>query len=225
MDPDSGPAPTSWTPWLQSLPKNNRTPGISRFPASTPTLWSHLLTFVWKLLQNRALQEYIATARGNIPIAGGTHSLQFVKMARSLSSGLALSEMGIGPLEKLRFDVVVDFAIEQHHQAYFVRPSPVHLPDEILHPAIMFNIGMALLLGMLDCDVLLKGFDEIDGLEWTDWMRRYGAWEVSLMSGLVRAFYDYVFGYSGRDPYYRGDNRAVRRRRRYQGAYAASLHL
>jgi uncharacterized protein with NAD-binding domain and iron-sulfur cluster len=58
-------------------------------------------------------------------------------------------------------------------------------------------MGLALLIGMLDGDVLAEGFDRLDAMEWSDWMRQYGAWDITLESGLVKGFYDYIFGAPG----------------------------
>ena len=82
--------------------------------------------------------------------------------------------------------------------------------------AIMVNIGVALLLGMLDARVLYR-LRRDRRLRMVVWMQ-YGAWTMSLKSGLVRGFYDYIFGYDTKDD-------CCRRRNLDPGVLAPPLRL
>ena len=197
MDDGTG----AWERWELDVPPNRRIPGISRLPPSTPALWGRLLAFVTKASHGERLRTYVEDARGRIPLVQSAQTAQFVSKARHVADGLANYPMGVGPAQRARFRELVDFAIEHLHEEYFDKRQidaghePRPLSEDVRRQAIMVNIGMALLLGMLDCRVLVEGFDRIDDREWSHWMRDYGAWTMSLRSGLVRAFYDYVFGF------------------------------
>jgi uncharacterized protein with NAD-binding domain and iron-sulfur cluster len=53
--------------------------------------------------------------------------------------------------------------------------------------------------GILRDGVLIKGFRAIDNEDWKAWLRRHGASKLALNSAIVRATYDYVFGFEQGD--------------------------
>ena len=57
------------------------------------------------------------------------------------------------------------------------------------------SLGGATVVGLIDDEVLLKGFEAINDVDWTVWMGRHGARPAALSSAMVRGIYDYVFGY------------------------------
>jgi uncharacterized protein with NAD-binding domain and iron-sulfur cluster len=191
----------AWERWELDVPPNRRIPGISRLPPSSPALWGRLLAFVTKGSQDKGLRTYVENARGRIPLAQSVQNVQFARKARQVIDGLSTYPMSIGPGQRARFRELVNFAIHDLHEEYFDKKwveaghEPLLLTKDVRRLAILVNIGLALLLGMLDSKVLVTGFDSIDQWEWSDWMSGYGAWDVSLQSGLVRGFYDYVFGF------------------------------
>jgi uncharacterized protein with NAD-binding domain and iron-sulfur cluster len=202
MDDDGNGA---WEKWELDVPPNRQIPGISRLPPSSPTLWGRLLAFVTKGSQDKGLRKYVENARGRIPLASSAQNVEFARKARQVADGLSNYPMGIGPGQRARFRELVEFAVRNLHAEYFDQKlvdaghGPQLLTKDVRRLAIMVNIGLALLLGMLDSKVLVKGFDSIDQWEWSHWMSGYGAWDMSLESGLVRGFYDYVFGYDSDD--------------------------
>jgi uncharacterized protein with NAD-binding domain and iron-sulfur cluster len=182
--------------WELDVPPNGRIPGISRLAPSSTALWGRLLALVTKASHNEPLRTHVEKAAGRIPLRLSAQTAQFASKARQVADGLANYPMGIGPAQRARFRELVNFATEHLHEEYFdERQLDGGLAEDVRRQAIMVNIGIALLLGMLDCKVLVEGFDRIDRWEWSSWMENYGAWTMSLRSGLVRAFYDYVFGF------------------------------
>ncbi|HEU0220884.1 MAG TPA: NAD(P)-binding protein [Paracoccaceae bacterium] len=69
------------------------------------------------------------------------------------------------------------------------------LSDELRRAHVMVDLGAASLRGMLADELFLKGFEAIDGEEISAWLARHGAQPESIDSALVRAVYDYAFGY------------------------------
>lgn len=196
MDDETG----AWEKWELDVPPNRQIPGISRLPPSSPVLWSRLLSFVTKGSQNNALRAYVENVRGQIQLAQSAQNIEFARTARQIADGLSDYPMGIGPGQRARLRELVDFAMDNLHEEYFdskLINAGLGLTDDMRRLAIMVNVGLALLLGMLSSKVLVKGFDSIDRWEWSQWMSGYGAWDMSLQSGLVRGFYDYVFGFDG----------------------------
>jgi uncharacterized protein with NAD-binding domain and iron-sulfur cluster len=192
-----------WRRWQLTAPPNRRTPGISRYPPTTNALWSRLLSFVTRASRDRRLTAHLDSAAAVVPFQYSDRSIEFARRAQSIASGAGRAQ-GVLPWQRMRLLGLVDFATQRLHETYFV-PHPAvaggvaYAPnEEFRRIAIMINIGVALLLGMLDAGVLYRGFDCLDDSEWSEWMSVYGAWDMSLKSGLVTGFYDYIFGY---DPF------------------------
>ena len=59
----------------------------------------------------------------------------------------------------------------------------------------LFDIGCAVVVGLIRDDVIYKGFDVIDDVELRSWLKKHGASETSVSHGLVHATYDYLFAY------------------------------
>jgi uncharacterized protein with NAD-binding domain and iron-sulfur cluster len=219
----------AWEPWGLSVPPNQRIPGISRSPPSTSALWGRLLALVIRSTRDKRLRQFADRARTRIPALHTEQSLRFARKAREVVDQLAVHPMGVGRAQRARFRDLVRFAIDHVRIEYFDPkgiPPPFDAPtlnEEVRRLAITINIGLALLVGMLDCRVLSKGFDAIDDMEWSRWMYGYGAWEMSLKSGLVRGFYDYVFGFKSDGKRAIAAGTSTRAFLRLVGAYKGSL--
>jgi uncharacterized protein with NAD-binding domain and iron-sulfur cluster len=80
------------------------------------------------------------------------------------------------------------------------RAAP-HLSSPFLRRLwLLAEVAIAAFRGILADGILFQGFDSIDHWDWADWLRRHGAAEAALQSPVVRAVYDYVFGYREGDP-------------------------
>jgi uncharacterized protein with NAD-binding domain and iron-sulfur cluster len=71
------------------------------------------------------------------------------------------------------------------------------LDDELRRDAIMADLALTALGGMLRDDVLRRGFDPLDREDARAWFRRHGAHETTLTSAPIRALYDLCFAYRG----------------------------
>src|SRR6478736_649415 len=59
----------------------------------------------------------------------------------------------------------------------------------------MISLVRATIVGLIHDDVLKRGFESINDLDWTVWMAKHGASPEAQKSAMVRGIYDYVFGY------------------------------
>lgn len=64
---------------------------------------------------------------------------------------------------------------------------------------ILNDLAVTTLIGILEDDLFVRGFETVDGEDWAEWMRRHGARDVSVTSAPVRTVYDLVFGYEEGD--------------------------
>lgn len=67
--------------------------------------------------------------------------------------------------------------------------------DEHRRFLVAADLVLAAITGVIQDEVIFKGFDIIDDLEITQWLRKHGASEEALDSALVRGIYDYAFGF------------------------------
>jgi uncharacterized protein with NAD-binding domain and iron-sulfur cluster len=186
----------AYRPWFLSTRRNRRTPGLSRFPMSTGAVWRRLLRLTFTASLEHRLNAFLDEAHAAAPFALTQQELQFARKAHAIVDSGALESAGVWAGDRRRAHALVEFATTRLRAGYFRRGLAAHgLNEETFRIAIMINIGVALMLGMLQGRVLIDGFDGLDQYEWSTWMHGFGAWNVSLASGLVRGFYDYVFGF------------------------------
>lgn len=68
--------------------------------------------------------------------------------------------------------------------------------DNIRRLFISADLGLTILIGMIEDDVFIKGFNVINDYDYRDWLRKHGANEqYTVDSAPVRGFYDLVFAY------------------------------
>jgi len=65
---------------------------------------------------------------------------------------------------------------------------------------MMLDFAFTCVKGLIEDGVVVHGFDHVNDIEWSDWLRKHGASASTMNSPFVRGVYDYVFGYRGGDP-------------------------
>ncbi len=64
---------------------------------------------------------------------------------------------------------------------------------------IMADMGVAIIKGIIDDDVIEKGFDVINNYDYRQWLQKHGADPITINSAIVQAVYGLVFG--GKEQY------------------------
>jgi uncharacterized protein with NAD-binding domain and iron-sulfur cluster len=72
--------------------------------------------------------------------------------------------------------------------------------DGLRRAAILVDLGLTEVIGMLSDGVLLHGFNVIDNEDLMAWLRRHGAAPESVNSAVIRGTYDFIFAYKQGDP-------------------------
>ena len=83
--------------------------------------------------------------------------------------------------------------------------------DEARRMRIFLDLSLAILRGILVDDIIAKGFDSIDHLEFKDWLRQHNARPESADSAIINSIYDGNFSFAGGDrtkPNFRGGSGA-----------------
>lgn len=73
------------------------------------------------------------------------------------------------------------------------------ITDEFRHAWLLLKFGLVMIRGIIEDDVLFKGFRQLDGLDFSAWLRQYGADDALIASPLVRGLYEGVFAYEDGD--------------------------
>jgi len=119
-------------------------------------------------------------------IADHVHSVSEQVEAAGLSDATPDANTDIAaPVEALR-DLLMDRKVDV-----------ADLEDDLRRDAIMADLALTALGGMLRDDVLRRGFDPLDREDARAWFRRHGAREATLTSAPIRALYDLCFAYRG----------------------------
>jgi uncharacterized protein with NAD-binding domain and iron-sulfur cluster len=178
----------AWAPWRQHLAPNGLTPGLGQ--VFTPgELWQGLLNLVSQVFYASNLREFAIKYHA---ATGRRPSNAHARLLQEVTQRLVTETFGLNTLEMNRFLNLLELARDELSEEAFAEAPP-----EARRAAILVNLGLALLMGMLDGNVLTEGFDGLDDREWSDWLRDYGAWDIALDSALIRGFYNYVFGAPG----------------------------
>lgn len=78
--------------------------------------------------------------------------------------------------------------------------NPDTWPDDWRRLYLAMDLSLAVGIGMLADDVIGKGFEVINNVDFRTWIAQHGAQAVSIDSAPVRGFYDLVFAYQNGDP-------------------------
>ncbi len=102
-----------------------------------------------------------------------------------------------GAPSPLTYDKVVETGTGIRDLIYGDGTSLDGLSDVLRRLAILFDLALATMRGLLEDDVLKNGFDPLDKDDVRTWLSKQGAKQESLESAPIRALYDLCFAYRG----------------------------
>lgn len=76
---------------------------------------------------------------------------------------------------------------------------------ELRRLIILLDFARVVFKGIVEDELLVRGFSAVNDEEFCAWLKRHGALEITLRSALVRAWYDLVFGFPKGDYSQPGD--------------------
>ncbi len=171
-----------WLPWRIPLPGNELLPGISGRAPFPSELLVALVNSLQSLVTRSGMDAHPAVTDEHRTSLAGAHELANAMPAHpaliSRESGARLGDL----LRRAR--VPAD------------RLGAASSPDrDLARAAIVAELAASMAIGMIEDEVLFRGFDGLDGEDWRAWLARHGCSKATLESAPVRACYDYVFGY------------------------------
>ncbi len=200
-------------PWLLQVPPNPLTPGIDDEPPSVVVLWQQLLTLTANWYGQSGLRDYVE--QQTLTSHRETmHSIVWRFPDLSALTGRDLTPLNLAAALARKFSVEPQRISERQKQAMneLLALARSELSNNALkrsalqarttegarlrHFWILLDLGLALVKGIFDDDVIFNGFDQIDGQEWRAWMRSHDCESIAqgaLTSELVKGIYNYIF--------------------------------
>ncbi|RYH12245.1 NAD(P)-binding protein [Tropicimonas sp. IMCC6043] len=204
-------APGGWRFWPMQVAGNSAVPGSDDVYLSPVYYLQELAAYLRELLDSETLAahqpEHPADALPDRVIAHigariddtldslGATALHWLHgLARALPGDLgAVASEDVEALQALAHQVQRD--IRTARASFAGTMSTAEMSADMRKAYLILDLGGAALRGMIADDVLLEGFESIDGEEISQWLARHGAQPETIDSPLVRAVYDYAFGF------------------------------
>ncbi|MFL5350527.1 MAG: NAD(P)-binding protein [Hyalangium sp.] len=175
--------PRGWDHWSVNFPQNDEWPGDGR---PLPSLPESMRSAALQVL--RYAMDWLNQRRRTLPkvgdVAGQIRGLikHVLKLQASLLVGKAASAVADGVralLDQLRVLARGDIESDANLRRLWV----------------VLEFNAVCLIGILRDDVLGSDsdFEALDELDFSDWLRKHGASEMTVSSGLIRAFYHLAF--------------------------------
>ncbi|HEX2525184.1 MAG TPA: NAD(P)-binding protein [Geminicoccus sp.] len=202
-----------WRPWLIDFAATEELPGEGDPLLPTP-LELLGLTVEWLRGQLEILEDRlghpvhghdddedgpIRDLLGDAALISVLQAGSFARFALNVAGELARRGQPAGPLRTVAARLLRRLASELSEQVFEqIRPR-LEAEDDLRRAYIMVNLGTAAVRGMIADDVIRDGFDVIDHVECSAWLRLHGASSYAVDSPLFRGCYDYVFGFPAGD--------------------------
>ena len=208
----------AWTMWPLMAPETDEAPGDGKVPPLAELL-DRILEFLHRHFEAHAPEALRAAANARPP--QGTWLAQLVD---GLALDVAHLATSVVPLHIARAllrlvtgTTTAATAIDTPHDHLLgcLEAFITHVRDAIAatiggvieheiekHPDLrrlleILELGYVNLKGMLEDDVLTKGFDPLDRYDYREWMAHHGGSSIAVDGDLVRVAYETIFAYRG----------------------------
>ena len=204
-----------WKMWPVDFPRLPGEPGVG---SESITLWQAAVA-IWNWIA-KWLSEIRSTHLGNggavLLSRSGQHEDWLKRLALELKLDVDCLGSDIGNVVQSLHGFVTGMSenlAEQMDRSLFAQAmkaikawldneilEKLNSSDELRRLYICVDLGVTVLLGMLEDGVFENGFDVINDLDFRVWLTKHGAnVPVTVNSAPVRGFYDLVFAYEGGD--------------------------
>ena len=182
-------------PWLLNIPMRSSVPGRMASDSEPEPMMSEAILHGVKLVHG----HFHAS-----PHAGGRLSLGRLLLAIALPlARRAHAHHSRGrPRSAKRHHAVMGWFLERFRTWLLRRVEPlIESNHDSRRLFILIDFALANILGVLHDDLILCGVDQVDHLDYREWLRRHGALDrPTLESVLIRVPYDLGFSYVDGDP-------------------------
>lgn len=192
-----------WQHWPFDFPPNNLEPGTETDPPSVGEYMRRMLALMKSVLMQNNASSMITPKIDRLPFPlSGLSSLLKRVIKLFISVGLDLTFILVEDVEKLLHKLEKN---SSHYSKILKLLDKItdtlwkHLEhklkenDEAIRLWILFDLGLSVMRGVIKDEVIFKGFDVINDLDFREWLKKHGATEITLNSGLVDGVYVGLF--------------------------------
>lgn len=204
--------PQGWISWPYNFPVNDSLPG-SGF--EIPTLWDYLvMALQW--IRDAIEPKPIIAPEPTLDVAVNAASEAVMRKELSTKErsspriGLKLARaaarhsrgMSRNPQRHSRQDQanLVSLLSDMTKLMHTQRASDTLSDVDARRTWITIDLFAAVIRGVLNDDVLTRGLDPLDKVDFRDWLTTHGAAEETITSPLIRGGYDLAFSFESGDP-------------------------
>jgi len=201
-----------WMHWPISVPTNDSLPGDGQ---ELPTLWDYLVMAVQWIREWLEPRQLVPTKdMQSASVSTRSHEV----MVKELSTkerlnprlGLKLIRAADRHAKRMPRDARKHTSEERAALLSLLRdfssllsetvPPGIEKDAELRRTWVTIDLFAAVVRGALANDVLGKGLDQLDVLDFRDWLQEHGAANITINSALIRAAYDLAFSFENGDP-------------------------
>jgi uncharacterized protein with NAD-binding domain and iron-sulfur cluster len=201
---------TGWEHWLFTVPSNNQLPGIGQ----NKTIWELIFGILEVLMQSHHhLQPRKSnTVEANIavhqqsPHMGLIRSLVgsfFHEAEHTFADAgeylLYAAQKLVKELDGSSGGLLKELMLRFKEWLKTVLTDSIDTDDDARRFLIMADFGATIIIGMIEDEVLEKGFNVINVYDFREWLVKHGAVQPVIDSAIVQAVYGLVFG--GKEQY------------------------
>ncbi len=205
-------AAREWMHWPVSVPFNESLPGDGR---ELPTLWDYVvMALQWirdllephQLISNERSERATVSSQSSVAMTEELSrkertnprlGLKLIRTAERKARRMPRNSRRHKPRDRDSLaSLLVDFSKLTGNSL----PEGVETDPERRRIWLTVDLFAAAIRGILHDHVLDKGLDQLDDMDFRDWLRKHEAAEVTVDSALIRAAYDLAFSFENGDP-------------------------
>lgn len=195
-----------WERWVVPFPSNSRRPGAGEGEPGAWEVVEAVLRVAMELLGRLKKQAGRKVEQGPSLVAQEARTTEGERLlaeahalAMSAVQGEAQPQAQLVPLEGVAAKILA--ALRE-----FLRWLTRHLSHLIEADFLLYQLYVGLdfllanLIGILEDELLTRGFNSIEGQDYREWLGKHGASPLTLRSGLARVIYDAAMSMVDGDP-------------------------
>jgi uncharacterized protein with NAD-binding domain and iron-sulfur cluster len=204
--------PNGWMHWPINVPTNDSLPGDGQ---ELPTIWDYtVMALQWirewleprQIVSNQQI-ERATVAKSSADAMGQQLSakerssprlgLKLIRTAERRARRMPRNSAKHKPQDRQTLlSLILDFA----NLIGTSLPEGINTDPNLRRTWITIDLFVAAVRGVLKDDVLNKGLDQLDGMDFRMWLQKHGAADITVNSALIRAAYDLAFSFENGDP-------------------------
>ncbi len=197
-----------WLNWPFTVPSNSLTPGDSTPVPSKEGYISRIVDFI-SGQHEIFVQQRSAEVQARVQAHAASND--FILLKQKFGDLIGDAEAGVEDAGKLLIKAAEKAAAAGSHlllkdilgefMAWLKKIATDLLDSDttLRRFFIMADLGVVTIIGIIDDNVIEKGFDSINNYDYRQWLGLHGAAQITLDSAIVQAVYGLVFG--GKEQY------------------------